>query len=126
MHVPVFDFGQAYLATKAARLKLQAEIERREAVQRDLQKELMDAVIQIKQSVGSFAKAQGEVAEAQRVANRLEEQAKLDQALLGELNESKLKLLEKREEVEQAHYDLLHRYALYQEATGGQWVWIGR
>jgi outer membrane protein TolC len=125
VHVPVFDFGEAYLATKSARLKLQAEIQRRAALQQDLQKALVDAVIQIKQSAGSFAKASGEVVEAQRVATRLEEQAKLDQALLGELNTSKLKLLEKKEELEQAHYDLLHRYALYQEATGGKWKWIG-
>lgn len=124
VHVPVFDFGEAYLATKSARIKLQAEIERRVAVQQDLQKELVDAVLNIQQSAGSFAKAGGEVVEAQRVATRLEEQAKLDQALLGELNTSKLKLLEKKEELEQAHYELLHRYALYQEATGGKWKWI--
>lgn len=124
VHVPVFDFGEAYLATKSARIKLQAEIERRVAVEQDLQKELVDAVLNIKQSAGSFAKSGGEVVEAQRVATRFEEQAKLDQALLGELNMSKLKLLEKKEELEQAHYELLHRYALYQEATGGHWKWI--
>jgi outer membrane protein TolC len=126
VHVPVFDFGEAYLATKSARIKLQAETERRVAVQQDLLKELLDAVVNIKQSAGNFAKAGGEVVEAQRVATRLEEQARLDQALLGELNMSKLKLLEKKEDLEQAHYELLHRYALYQEATGGQWKWIGR
>jgi outer membrane protein TolC len=124
VHVPVFDFGEAYLATKSARIKLQAEIERRAAVEQDLRKDLVDAVVNIKQSAGSFARAVGEVVEAQRVASRLEEQAKLDQALLGELNTSKLKLLDKREELEHAHYELLHRYALYQEATGGQWKWI--
>ncbi len=126
VHVPVFDFGEAYLATKSARIKLQAETERRVAVQQDLLKELVDAVVNIKQSAGNFAKAGGEVVEAQRVATRLEEQARLDQALLGELNMSKLKLLQKKEDLEQAHYELLHRYALYQEATGGQWKWIGR
>lgn len=126
VHVPVFDFGEAYLATKSARIKLQAETERRVAVQQDLLKELVDAVVNIKQSAGNFAKASGEVVEAQRVVTRLEEQAKLDQALLGELNAAKLKLLEKKEDLEQAHYELLHRYALYQEATGGQWKWIGR
>src|SRR5262249_6592367 len=84
VHVPVFDFGEAYLATKSARIKLQAEIERGVAVKQELQKELVDAVVQIKQSAGNFAKAGGEVVEAQRVAARLEEQAKLDQALLGE------------------------------------------
>ncbi len=125
VHVPVFDFGEAYLATKSARLKLQAEIQRRLAVQQDLLKQLVDAVVQIKQSAGNFAKASGEVAEAQRVATRLEEQAKLDQALLGELNTANLKLLDKKEDLEQAHYQLLHRYALYQEAIGGQWKWIG-
>lgn len=125
VHVPVFDFGEAYLATKSARIKLQAETERRVAVQQDLLKELVDAVVQIKQSAGSLGKAAGEVVEAQRVATRLEEQAKLDQALLGELNTAKLKLLEKKEELEQAQYELLHRYAIYQEATGGQWKWIG-
>jgi outer membrane protein TolC len=124
VHVPVWDFGGAYLATKSARIKLQAEIERRAAVEQDLKKELMDAVLSIKQSAGSFARAGGEVVEAQRVATRLEEQAKLDQALLGELNMSKLKLLEKKEDLERAHYELLRRYALYQEATGGQWKWI--
>lgn len=124
VRVPVFDFGEAYLATKSARIKLQAEIERRVAVEQDLRKELVDAVLNIQQSAGSFAKSGGEVVEAQRVATRLEEQAKLDQALLGELNMSKLKLLEKKEELEQTHYELLHRYALYQEATGGQWKWI--
>jgi hypothetical protein len=60
------------------------------------------------------------------VASRLEEQAKLDQALLGELNMSKLKLLEKKQDLEQARYELLRRYALFQEATGGQWKWIAR
>ena len=124
VRVPVFDFGEAYLATKSARIKLQAEIERRVAVEQDLRKELVDAVLNIQQSAGSFAKSGGEVVEAQRVATRLEEQAKLDQALLGELNMSKLKLIEKKEELEQTHYELLHRYALYQEATGGQWKWI--
>ena len=124
VHVPVFDFGEAYLATKSARIKLQAEIERGVAVKQELQKELVDAVVQIKQSAGNFAKAGGEVVEAQRVATRLEEQAKLDQALLGELNTAKLKLLEKKEDLEQAQYELLHRYALYQETTGGQWKWI--
>lgn len=124
VHVPVFDFGEAYLATKSARIKLQAEIERRAAVEQDLRKELVDAMVNIKQSAGNFAKAGGEVVEAQRVATRLEEQARLDQALLGELNMSKLKLLEKKEDLEQAQYELLHRYALYQEATGGQWKWI--
>ena len=126
VHVPVFDFGEAYLATKSARIKLQAETERRVAVEQDLLKELVDAVVNIKQSAGNFARVGGEVVEAQRVATRLEEQARLDQALLGELNMSKLKLLEKKEDLEQAHYELLHRYALYQEATGGQWKWIGR
>jgi len=125
VHVPIFDFGEAYLATKSARIKLQAETEHRLAVQQDLQKELADAVVQIKQSAGGVGKALGEVAEAQRVASRLEEQAKLDQALLGELNTAKLKLLQKKEDLEQAQYELLHRYALYQEATGGQWKWIG-
>jgi outer membrane protein TolC len=124
VHVPVFDFGEAYLATKSARIKLQAEIERRAAVQQDLQKELVDAVVQIKQSAGSLGKSRGEVVEAQRVASRLEEQAKLDQALLGELNAAKLKLLEKKEELEQAQYELLNRYARYQEATAGQWKWV--
>jgi outer membrane protein TolC len=124
VHVPVFDFGEAYLATKSARIKLQAETARRVAVQQDLLKELVDAVVQIKQSAGSLGKAGGEVVEAQRVATRLGEQAKLDQALLGELNAAKLKLFEKKEELEQAQYELLHRYALYQEATGGQWKWI--
>ncbi len=113
------------MATKSARIKLQAEIERRVAVQQDLKKELVDAVLNIQQSAANFAKAGAAVVEAQRVATRLEEQARLDQALLGELNLSKLKLLEKKQELEQAHYDLLHRYALYQEATGGQWKWIG-
>ena len=126
VHVPVWDFGEAYLATKAARIKLQAEIERRAAVEQDLRKDLVDALVNIKQSAGNFARAGGEVVEAQRVATRLEEQAKLDQALLFDLNMSKLKLLEKKEELEQAHYELLHRYALYQEATGGQWKWIAR
>ena len=126
VHVPIFDFGEAYLATKAARIKLQAETERRVAVEQDLQKELVDAVLQIKQSAGSLGKVRGEVVEAQRVATRLEEQARLDQALLGELNMAKLKLLEKKEDLEQAQYELLHRYALYQEATGGQWKWIAR
>jgi outer membrane protein TolC len=126
VHVPVFDFGEAYLATKAARIKLLAESERRVAVQQDLVKELVDAVVKIQQAVGSYAKARGEVVEAQRVASRLEEQAKVDQALLSELNSAKLKLLEKKEELEHAHYELLHRYALYQEATGGQWKWIAR
>jgi outer membrane protein TolC len=125
VHVPVFDFGEAYLATKSARIKLQAEIERRAAVEQDLRKELVDALVQINQSAGSLGRALGEVVEAQRVATRLEEQAKLDQALLGELNAAKLKLFEKKEELEQARYELLHRYALYQEATGGQWKWIG-
>ena len=124
VHVPVFDFGEAYLATKSARIKLQAETERRLAVQQDLQKELVDALVQIKQSAGGLGKALGEVAEAQRVATRVEEQARHDEALLSELNSAKLKLLEKKEEVEQAHYQLLHRYALYQEATAGQWKWI--
>ena|SRR5882757_3289024 len=124
VHVPVFDFGEAYLATKAARIKLQAEIEHRAAVEQDLLKELVDAVVQIKQSAGSLGKAAGEVVEAQRVATRLEEQARLDQALLGELNSAKLKLFEKKEELEQAQYELLHRYALYQEAIGGHWKWI--
>ncbi|PYJ30554.1 MAG: hypothetical protein DME90_03145 [Verrucomicrobia bacterium] len=126
VHVPVFDFGEAYLATKSARIKLQAEIERRAAVEQDLKKELVDAVMNIKQAAGSFARAGGEVVEAQRVASRLEEQAKLDEALLGELNTSKLKLLEKKQDFEQAHYELLRRYALFQEATGGQWKWIAR
>jgi len=126
VHVPVFDFGEAYLATKSARIKLQAEIERRAAVKQDLQKELVDAVVEISQSAGSLGKAAGEVVEAQRVATRLEEEAKLDQALLGDLNTAKLKLLQKKEDLEQAQYELLHRYALYQEATGGQWKWIGR
>ncbi len=124
VHVPVFDFGEAYLATKSARIKLQAEIERRAAVEQDLKKELVDAVINIKQAAGSFARAGGEVVEAQRVATRLEEQAKLDQALLGELNMSKLKLFEKKQDLEQAQYELLRRYALFQETTGGQWKWI--
>ncbi|HEY4271571.1 MAG TPA: TolC family protein [Candidatus Udaeobacter sp.] len=124
VHVPVFDFGEAYLATKSARTKLQAEIERRAAVEQDLRKELVDAMVNIKQAAGSFAKAGGEVVEAQRVATRLEEQAKLDQALLGELNMAKLKFFEKKEDLEQAQYELLHRYALYQETTGGQWKWI--
>ena len=113
------------MATKSARIKLQAEIERRAAVEQDLKKELLDAVMNIKQSAGGFARAGGEVVEAQRVATRLEEQAKLDQALLGELNMARLKLLDKKQDLEQAHYQLLHRYALYQEATGGQWKWIG-
>jgi hypothetical protein len=39
---------------------------------------------------------------------------------------AKLKLLDKRQDLEQAHYELLHRYALFQEATGGQWKWIAR
>ncbi|HEY2912864.1 MAG TPA: TolC family protein [Candidatus Angelobacter sp.] len=125
VHVPVFDFGEAYLATKSARIKLQAEIERRAAVEQDLRKELVDAMVYIKQAAGNFAKTGGEVVEAQRVATRLEEQAKLDEALLSDLNMSKLKLLEKKEDLEQAHYELLHRYALYQEVTGGQWKWIG-
>ncbi len=124
VHVPIFDFGQAYLATKSARLKLGAETQRRVAVQQDLQKELVDAVVQIKQSAGNLGKARGEVAEAQRVATRLEEQARMDQALLGELNMAKLKLLEKKQDLEQAQFELLHHYALYQEATGGQWKWI--
>ncbi len=124
VHVPIWDFGEAYLATKAARIKLQAETEHRLAVQQDLQKELADAVVQIKQSAGGLGKALGEVAEAQRVATRVEEQARLDQALLGELNTAKLKLLQKKEDLEQAQYELLHRYALYQEATAGQWKWI--
>src|SRR5207247_594752 len=106
--------------TKAARIKLQAETEHRLAVQQDLQKELADAVVEINQSAGSLGKARGEVAEAQRVASRLEEQAKLDQALLGELNMAKLKLLQRKEDLEQAQYELLHRYARFQEATGGQ------
>jgi outer membrane protein TolC len=126
VHVPVFDFGQAYLATKSARIKLQAEIERRAAVEQDLKKDLLDAVMNIKQAAGSFARVSGEVVEAQRVATRLEEQAKLDQALLGELNVAKLKLLNKKQDLEQAHYELLRRYSLYQEATGGQWKWIAR
>jgi outer membrane protein TolC len=124
VHVPVFDFGEAYLATKAARIKLQAESERRVAVQQDLLKELVDAVVSIQEAAANFAKARAEVVEAQRVATRLEEQARHDEALLSELNSAKLKLLEKKEEVEQAHYQLLHRYALYQEATGGQWKWV--
>lgn len=124
VHVPVFDFGEAYLATKAARIKLQAESERRVAVQQDLLKEQVEALVNIEKSAGTFAKARGEVVEAQRVASRLEEQAKLDQALLSELNSAKLKLFEKKEELEHAHYELLHRYALYQDATGGQWKWI--
>ena len=124
VHVPVFDFGEAYLATKSARIKLQAEIERRAAVEQDLQKELVDALVEINKAAGNVGKARGEVAEEQRVATRVEEQARMDQALLGELNSAKLKLLEKKEELEQAHYELLHRYALYQEATGGQWKWI--
>ena len=123
--MPIFDFGEAYLATKSARIKLQAETEHRLAVQQDLQKELVDAVVEINQSAGSLGKALGEVAEAQRVASRLEEQARLDQALLSDLNKAKLKLLQKKEDLEQAQYELLHRYARYQEATGGQWKWIG-
>jgi outer membrane protein TolC len=126
VHVPIFDFGEAYFATKSARIKLQAETQRRLAVQQDLQKELVNAVVEINQSTGNLGRARGEVVEAQRVVTRLEEQAKLDQALLGELNTAKLKLLEKKEDFEQAQYELLHRYALYQEATGGQWKWIGR
>ena len=126
VHVPIFDFGEAYFATKSARIKLQAETQRRLAVQQDLQKELVEAVVDINQSTGNLGRAAGEVVEAQRVATRLEEQAKLDQALLGELNSAKLKLLEKKEDFEQAQYELLHRYALYQEATGGQWKWIRR
>jgi outer membrane protein TolC len=125
VHVPIWDFGEAYLATKAARIKLQAETEHRLAVQQDLQKELADAVVEINQSAGGLGKALGEVAEAQRVATRLEEQARLDQALLSDLNKAKLKLLQKKEDLEQAHYELLHRYARYQEATGGEWKWIG-
>ncbi|PYK28253.1 MAG: hypothetical protein DME52_01570 [Verrucomicrobia bacterium] len=124
VHVPVFDFGEAYLATKSARIKLQAEIERRAAVEQDLQKELVDALVEINKAAGNVGKARGEVVDEQRAATRVEEQARMDQALLGELNSAKLKLLEKKEELEQAHYELLHRYALYQEATGGQWKWI--
>jgi len=126
VHVPIFDFGEAYFATKSARMKLQAETQRRLAVQQDLQKELVNAVVEINQSTGNLGRARGEVVEAQRVVTRLEEQAKLDQALLSELNSAKLKLLEKKEDFEQAQYELLHRYALYQEATGGQWKWIRR
>ena len=125
VHVPVWDFGEAYLATKAARIKLQAETEQRVAVEQDLLKELVDALVQINQAAGSVGKARGEVVEAQRVATRIEEQARMDQALLGEVNSAKLKLLQKKEDLEQAQYELLHRYALYQEATGGQWKWIG-
>ena len=124
VHVPVWDFGEAYLATKAARIKLQAETEQRVAVEQDLLKELVDALVQINQAAGSVGKARGEVVEAQRVATRIEEQARMDQALLGEVNSAKLKLLQKKEDLEQAQYELLHRYALYQEATGGQWKWI--
>jgi outer membrane protein TolC len=126
VRVPIFDFGEAYFATKSARIKLQAETERRLAVQQDLQQELVNAVVEISQSTGNLGRARGEVVEAQRVVTRLEEQAKHDQALLGELNTAKLKLLEKKQDFEQAQYELLHRYALYQEATGGQWKWLGR
>jgi len=63
VHVPVFDFGEAYLATKSARIKLQAEIERRAAVEQDLQKELVDALVEINKAAGNVGKARGEVAE---------------------------------------------------------------
>jgi outer membrane protein TolC len=53
VHVPIFDFGEAYFATKSARIKLQAETQRRLAVQQDLQKELVDAVVEINQSTGN-------------------------------------------------------------------------
>ena len=75
-------------------------------MQQDLLKELVDAVVEINQSTGNLGRARGEVVEAQRVVTRLEEQAKVDQALLGELNSAKLKLLEKKEDFEQAQYEL--------------------
>ncbi|HXY02691.1 MAG TPA: TolC family protein [Terriglobales bacterium] len=124
VHVPVFDFGEAYLATKSASIKVRAENERLLAVQQDVRKDLADAVSSIKQSAADFAKAGSEVAEKQRVAIRLEKMAQLDDALLSELNESKLKLLDAKEALEETHYQLLLRYALYQKITAGKWKWF--
>lgn len=126
VHVPVFDFGEAYLATKSASIKVRAENERLLAVQQDVRRELAEAVLQIKQAAADFAKAGSEVAEKQRVAIRLERMAQLDDALLSELNEAKLKLLDAKEALEQTHYELLLRYALYQKVTASKWKWFAR
>ncbi len=124
--VPVFDFGETALAIRSADLKLRAENERLLAVQQDLRKELVDAFVQVKQSGAAFAKAGSDVAEQQRVATRLEEQAKLDQAVLGQLNSAELKLLDSKEALEEAHYELLFQYARFQRVTAGEWKWIAR
>src|SRR5205823_12317289 len=70
--VTIFDFGEAYFATKSARMKLQAETQRRLAVQQDLQKECVNAVQETNQSTGNLGTALGEVVKPHRVVTRLD------------------------------------------------------
>lgn len=126
VNVPVFDFGEAALATKSARKKAQAETLRLTAVRQDVRKELVDAFVQVAQSNSAFSKSVSDVAEQQRITTRLAEQAKQDQAVLGDLNSAKIKLLDSQEAEEQAHYDLLIQYSRVQRVSAGAWQWLGR
>ncbi|MEO8440592.1 MAG: TolC family protein [Spartobacteria bacterium] len=124
--VPVFDFGEAAFATRSASVKMRAESARLLAVRQDVRKELLDAFVELKQTEAAFAKANSDVAEQERIANRLREQAKVDQALLSDLNSAELKLLDSKEALEQAHYDVLFQYARVQRVSAGAWEWVPR
>jgi outer membrane protein TolC len=124
VRVPVFDFGEAAYATSSARLRARAEAQRLLAVRQEVRKELVDAFVQVKQSESGYAKAINDVNEQQRVTARLQEQSGHDQALLQDLNAAKIKLLETKEALEQAHYDLLFQYARVQRLSAGGWEWV--
>ncbi|MGB8342173.1 MAG: TolC family protein [Chthoniobacterales bacterium] len=124
--VPIFDFGEAASATRAATLTARAEKQRLLAVQQDVRKELLDALVQVRQSESASAKAAGDVAEQQRIATRLQEQAKTDQAVLADLYTAELKLLDSKEVFEQAQYDVFFQYAHVQKVSAGEWQWIKR
>lgn len=122
--VPVFDFGEASYATSSAKLKARAEDQRLLAARQEVRKELVDAFVQVKQSEAGYAKAKSDVNEQNRIITRLQEQATHDQALLKDLNDAKIKLLDTKEALEQAHYDLLYQYARVQRLSAGAWEWI--
>jgi outer membrane protein TolC len=122
--VPVFDFGERYLAQQAADQKYQAQKEEILKVHQDVRQAIFDAIAHLVNAREHEASDAIILAERQLTFDRLNELSKYQMAPIPELLQSEINLLEAKRLQEEDKLQVSLSSANLEKVSAGEWKWI--
>lgn len=124
VNAPIFDFGALHQTAKASLSSFRAESLRVAQVRDDVQQQLYEAYLGIRDSAHKAASINMQIATAEKEVRRVDVLKSMGAITMKESTETEQEYISQRLQQEDATLQHMLSYAQLQVASGGKWEWL--